>query len=226
MSASADIKTLTPPDIAGRKGAEPIACLTAYTTPMARLVDRHCDVVLVGDSVGMVLHGLPSTLGVSLDMKYTGDGARVGEKSKDGTPSVSPKGPSAKAGIKPGDVITKVDGQRVHSGEELIVKIRSHRPGDRLPGGIEAFLTARAAEVVFWIPQHRALVPGDVLLGDGNGGLRLCPPTWLPEASSVEKVAESLRPLLELPVERVLVSHGEPVLENGGAALAKLLAKP
>ena len=68
MSASADIKTLTPPDIAGRKGAEPIACLTAYTTPMARLVDRHCDVVLVGDSVGMVLHGLPSTLGVSLEM--------------------------------------------------------------------------------------------------------------------------------------------------------------
>jgi 3-methyl-2-oxobutanoate hydroxymethyltransferase len=68
MSASADIKTLTPPDIAGRKGGEPIACLTAYTTPMARLVDRHCDVVLVGDSVGMVLHGLPSTLGVSLEM--------------------------------------------------------------------------------------------------------------------------------------------------------------
>ncbi|WP_406273052.1 trypsin-like peptidase domain-containing protein [Streptomyces sp. NBC_00191] len=85
-------------------------------------------------------------IGVSLDMKYTGDGARVGEKSKDGTPSVSPKGPSAKAGIKPGDVITKVDGQRVHSGEELIVKIRSHRPGDRLEltlvrGGRERTLT-------------------------------------------------------------------------------------
>jgi 3-methyl-2-oxobutanoate hydroxymethyltransferase len=59
---------LTPPDIAGRKGETPIVCLTAYTTPMARLVDRHCDVVLVGDSVGMVLHGLPSTLGVTLDM--------------------------------------------------------------------------------------------------------------------------------------------------------------
>jgi glyoxylase-like metal-dependent hydrolase (beta-lactamase superfamily II) len=100
----------------------------------------------------------------------------------------------------------------------------AYRPGDRLPGGIEAFLTARAAEVVFWIPQHRALVPGDVVLGDESGGLRLCPPTWLPEASSVEKVAESLRPLLELPVERVLVSHGDPVLEDGGAALAKLLA--
>ncbi|WP_327680586.1 S1C family serine protease [Streptomyces sp. NBC_00467] len=71
-------------------------------------------------------------IGVSLDMKYTGDGARVGEKGKDGSGSVSAGGPAAKAGIKAGDVITKVDGQRVHSGEELIVKIRSHRPGDRL----------------------------------------------------------------------------------------------
>ena len=50
------------------KAATPIVALTAYTTPMARLVDRHCDVVLVGDSVGMVLHGLPSTLGVTLEM--------------------------------------------------------------------------------------------------------------------------------------------------------------
>lgn len=68
MSATAEMKVLTPPDIAARKGETPIVCLTAYTTPMARLVDRHCDVVLVGDSVGMVLHGLPSTLGVTLDM--------------------------------------------------------------------------------------------------------------------------------------------------------------
>lgn len=68
MSASSETRALTPPDIAARKGGTPIVCLTAYTTPMARLVDRHCDVVLVGDSVGMVLHGLPSTLGVTLDM--------------------------------------------------------------------------------------------------------------------------------------------------------------
>ncbi|MFC5802471.1 S1C family serine protease [Streptomyces formicae] len=71
-------------------------------------------------------------IGVSLDMKYTGDGARVGEKGRDGTPSVTAGGAAAKAGIRAGDVITKVDGQRVHSGEELIVKIRAHRPGDRL----------------------------------------------------------------------------------------------
>ncbi|MFJ6786243.1 S1C family serine protease [Streptomyces angustmyceticus] len=71
-------------------------------------------------------------IGVTLEMEYTGDGARVGERSKGGKPPVLPDGPGAKAGIKPGDVITKVDGAAVHSGEELIVKIRSHRPGDTL----------------------------------------------------------------------------------------------
>ncbi|MEU9854813.1 trypsin-like peptidase domain-containing protein [Streptomyces sp. NPDC047974] len=71
-------------------------------------------------------------IGVSLDMQFNGDGARVGDKGKDGAPAVTPDGPAAKAGLRPGDVITKVDGQRVHNGEELIVKIRAHRPGDAL----------------------------------------------------------------------------------------------
>ncbi|MEV0227512.1 trypsin-like peptidase domain-containing protein [Streptomyces sp. NPDC050704] len=71
-------------------------------------------------------------IGVTLDMEYTGDGARVGTKSNDGGPPVNRGGPGDRAGIKAGDVITEVDGQRVHSGEELIVKTRAHRPGDRL----------------------------------------------------------------------------------------------
>lgn len=58
----------TPMAIAARKGAEPIVCLTAYTTPIAKLVDQHCDLILVGDSLGMVVYGLPSTIGVTLDM--------------------------------------------------------------------------------------------------------------------------------------------------------------
>ncbi|MFD1663051.1 trypsin-like peptidase domain-containing protein [Streptomyces caeni] len=71
-------------------------------------------------------------IGVTLDMDYAGDGARVGAKGTDGSPAVNPGGPGDKAGIKPGDVITEVDGVRVHSGEELIVRTRAHRPGDRL----------------------------------------------------------------------------------------------
>ena len=69
MSASAPpTRRLAPPDILSRKGATPIVCLTAYTTPIARLADPHCEVLLVGDSLGMVVHGLPSTLGVTLEM--------------------------------------------------------------------------------------------------------------------------------------------------------------
>ncbi|WP_374228765.1 S1C family serine protease [Streptomyces sp. ET3-23] len=65
-------------------------------------------------------------IGVTLDMAYTGDGARVNTKG------VTPGGPGDKAGLRPGDVIGAVDGVRVHNGQELIVRIRSHRPGDRL----------------------------------------------------------------------------------------------
>lgn len=68
MSATHKARALTLSDIKAAKGKTPLVCLTAYTTPIARLVDPHCDIVLVGDSVGMVLHGLPSTVGVTLDM--------------------------------------------------------------------------------------------------------------------------------------------------------------
>ncbi|MGW5469137.1 trypsin-like peptidase domain-containing protein [Streptomyces chartreusis] len=77
-------------------------------------------------------HATHPVIGVTLDMDYAGDGARVGDKGSDGGSAVTGGGPGDKAGIKPGDVITEVDGQRVHSGEELIVKTRAHRPGDRL----------------------------------------------------------------------------------------------
>ncbi|WP_428957559.1 trypsin-like peptidase domain-containing protein [Streptomyces sp. cg35] len=76
-------------------------------------------------------------IGVTLDMDYSGDGARVGTKGNDGGSAVSPGGPGDKAGIEPGDVITEVDGVRVHSGEELIVKIRAHRPEDELALTVE-----------------------------------------------------------------------------------------
>ena len=68
MSATAPVRPLLASDIKARKRGDPIVCLTAYTTPVARLVDPHCDVALVGDSLGMVLHGLPSTIGVTMEM--------------------------------------------------------------------------------------------------------------------------------------------------------------
>jgi 3-methyl-2-oxobutanoate hydroxymethyltransferase len=59
---------LAAPDINAMKGKTPIVCLTAYTAPMAELLDPVCDILLVGDSVGMVLHGLDNTVGVTLEM--------------------------------------------------------------------------------------------------------------------------------------------------------------
>lgn len=64
----APMKRLTIPAIRNRKGGEPIVMLTAYTTRMAQLIDTHCDMLLVGDSLGQVIYGLPSTLPVTLDM--------------------------------------------------------------------------------------------------------------------------------------------------------------
>jgi hypothetical protein len=101
---------------------------------------------------------------------------------------------------------------------------RPFRPGEPLPAGIDAVPTARAAEVVYVLPAHAAVVPGDVILGAKEGpGLRLCPAGWLPDGVGIDDLRTSLMPLLDRPVKRVLVSHGEPVLENAHAELSRLL---
>jgi len=68
MSAQNFIQRMTAPAITARKGGDPIVCLTAYDAPTAEILDEHCDLILVGDSVGMVVHGLTTTVGVTLDM--------------------------------------------------------------------------------------------------------------------------------------------------------------
>jgi 3-methyl-2-oxobutanoate hydroxymethyltransferase len=68
MSLQSDVKRLTAPAIRARKGGEPIVMLTSYHAHTAALVDRHCDIILVGDSLGMVMHGLETTVPVTLDM--------------------------------------------------------------------------------------------------------------------------------------------------------------
>ena len=103
---------------------------------------------------------------------------------------------------------------------------RLFRPGDGLPGGLQALASGRGAEVVFWLPAARTLVVGDVMLGQDGGGLRLCPESWLPTGWTHARLRHALRPLLGLPVERVLVSHGEPIRGGGSSALRELLREP
>jgi glyoxylase-like metal-dependent hydrolase (beta-lactamase superfamily II) len=103
-------------------------------------------------------------------------------------------------------------------------------PGESLPGGIACFETAREGEVIYWLPEPGALVVGDVMLGAGakpratDDPLRLCPERWLSSSATLDDLRASLRPLLELPVERIFVSHGAPVLNEARAALTALLS--
>jgi glyoxylase-like metal-dependent hydrolase (beta-lactamase superfamily II) len=112
------------------------------------------------------------------------------------------------------DVVARYPGARLWSGDS----------DDPLPSGVAAYPVERADETLFWIDEHRALLAGDVLLGTEDGGVRVCPDSWLPQGVRGEEFRASLRVLLELPVERLLVSHGQPVLTNGREALAAALA--
>ena len=97
-----------------------------------------------------------------------------------------------------------------------------------LPGGVRAFETAREGEVVYWLPDQKAVAVGDVLLGAGAKpqaspqALRLCPDRWL-EKAKPKDLKKSLQPLLELPLERIMVSHGDPVLRGGKDVLRELI---
>jgi hypothetical protein len=95
-----------------------------------------------------------------------------------------------------------------------------------LPEGVETIQIRGAGETMVWVPEHGALIPGDRLLGGDSGGLRLCPQSWLrylPSKMTQAQLRKALRPLLELPVEMVLVSHGEPVVSGGREALVQAL---
>src|ERR1700755_63066 len=71
MSVVVESKRVTVPEIRAHKNAKPVVCLTCYHAHTARLLDQHVDLMLVGDSLGMVMHGLETTLGVTLDMMIT-----------------------------------------------------------------------------------------------------------------------------------------------------------
>ena len=71
MSVETRLKRISVPQITAMKGSTPIVCLTAYTSLTAVLLDDNVDLLLVGDSLGMVLYGMDSTLGVTLEMMVT-----------------------------------------------------------------------------------------------------------------------------------------------------------
>jgi hypothetical protein len=112
-------------------------------------------------------------------------------------------------------VLVTVDAHKRSSAE--LAERYGGKVGER-PKGVE-IAVAVFEELVFWIPEYGALAFGDLLLGR-DGGLWLDTP-WLGDRAAEGRAA--LRPLLDLPVERVFVGHGEPVLEGGREALAAAL---
>ena len=92
----------------------------------------------------------------------------------------------------------------------------------QVPAGVEPFTLPDVEETVWWLPEHGTLVVGESLFDDGDGGLSLCPDTWV-KGERRAALRRSLLPLLDLPIERVLISHGEPVLEGGHTALERAL---
>jgi glyoxylase-like metal-dependent hydrolase (beta-lactamase superfamily II) len=173
------------------------------------------------------------------------DVASVAVETRDGLVVVDPIDPPSQF-AQPAHVLITVfwhhrsadeaDGVRVWAARRAVRRLRNRGvdvtdpfdDGAKLPGGIRAIPTARESEVVYWLPEQKTVVVGDVLLGAGakpratSDPLRLCPDRWLGKASHAD-LRSSLRPLLDLPVQRVLPSHGKPVLRGGRRSLEALL---
>ncbi len=150
MSATSPVRPVLPPDIRARKGSAPLVVLTAYSTPVARLVDAHCDIVLVGDSVGMVIHGLPSTLGVTMEMMIL-HGRAVVRGAQKAMPVID----------MPFGSYEESPAQAFRNASRLMAETGA--PAVKLEGGVHmaetiAFLTARGVPVM----AHVGLTPQSV----------------------------------------------------------------
>lgn len=131
------------------------------------------------------------------------------------------------------EVASRLPGTRVwaHSRNRAAIARRApvtdvFRAGDPLPAGLVAIESRPRSEVMLWEPRSRALIAGDALLGDGERGegLHTCPASWLPESTDLADLRRSLHPLLDLPIELILPSHGAPVLTGAGEQLASVAA--
>src|SRR5438105_2961097 len=110
-----------------------------------------------------------------------------------------------------------------HRRSSAILRER-YRADDRIPDSVEVFPIEGAPEeqVAYFIRPHRTLVVAEIFVGDGRGGLALVLSPALEDRAALDR---SLRAIAELPVERVLVSHGQPVLADGRRAIESALSE-
>ncbi|NKB56656.1 MAG: 3-methyl-2-oxobutanoate hydroxymethyltransferase [Alphaproteobacteria bacterium] len=157
MSAVSRKKRLSVTDIRARKGGDPLVCLTAYTAPVALILDERMDVLLVGDSLGMVVYGMDDTLAVSLDMMIA-HGRAVVRATKASFVLVDL--PFGSYEESPAQAFRSASRLMAESGCQAV----------KLEGGVEmaetiAFLTARGVPVM----GHIGLMPQSV---HATGGFR------------------------------------------------------
>ncbi|MFO1201434.1 MAG: 3-methyl-2-oxobutanoate hydroxymethyltransferase [Tabrizicola sp.] len=203
MSATSPVRPVLPPDIRARKGGDPLVVLTAYSTPVARLVDAHCDIVLVGDSVGMVIHGLPSTLGVTMEMMIL-HGRAVVRGAQKAMPVIDMPFGSYEEGPQ----------QAFRNASRLMAETGA--PAVKLEGGQHmaetiAFLTARGVPVM----AHVGLTPQSV---NTLGGYKV-----VGRAEEAEKVMADARAVEEAGAFSVVL---EKVPEGLAARITQALAIP
>jgi hypothetical protein len=132
-----------------------------------------------------------------------------------------------RVGARPVSILTTIRWHR-RDREQLAERYQANtsRAWNAVPPGVEPRPLRGAGETLFWLPVVASLVAGDRLIGAEGGGLSVCPQSWLAGAQTDRAgLAGLLRALLELPIERVLVSHGEPVLRDGRAALARAISE-
>ena len=129
----------------------------------------------------------------------------------------------ARVADRPVHVVTTVEWH----GRSREAFVARYAAAPRPPSDVELIAFPRLAETIVWLPELQALVSGDRIIAEPGGALRLCPQSWLGFRAgrpTVDEMRELLLPLLDLPVERVLVSHGEPVLADGREALRRALS--
>lgn len=203
MSATSPVRPVLPPDIRARKGTDPLVVLTAYSTPVARLVDAHCDIALVGDSVGMVIHGLPSTLGVTLEMMIL-HGRAVVRGAQRAMPVID----------MPFGSYEESPQQAFRNASRLLAETGA--PAVKLEGGVHmaetiAFLTARGVPVM----AHVGLTPQAV---NTLGGYKV-----VGRAEEAEKVMADARAIEEAGAFSVVL---EKVPQGLAGRITQTLAIP